>query len=397
VIAWSSTPARAIGGLRMLLDRPEWRGSAHAPAIRAVLYQRVADPDETIRMLTAQAIHLIQPTDGKRLSLIRDRLLAETHSTVRAILLSQLGFVLSSKAAEVDQLLAELGRSADWLVFATRAATARLTSDNASTEEATDEAFAEGERLRVAVQLVLVLALRHQQAFAVELVGRWFAHPLEYPQIFKHTVYELRNLGMLDPSRQEAVAARTFALLRQATEPLVATVEEQASAVVQEPEVLRSAVQLADAVVDQIYFASGALDDRRTATAIGDRQSRVARGGVKLFYELSMPLLERLVQVRYPSITHRIVETLAYLADYDPKRVFLAVHDAVTPAQGYEYERMGVDLVIGLIKLYLADYRDILTSDEACLIALREILEAFVRVGWPSAVALAYELPDAFR
>jgi hypothetical protein len=316
---------------------------------------------------------------------------------VRAILLSQLGFVLSSKAAEVDQLLAELGRSADWPVFATRTAIARLTSDDASTEEATDEAFAEGERLRVAVQLVLVLALRHQQAFAVELVGRWFAHPVEYPQIFKHAVYELRNLGMLDTSRQEAMVARTLALLRQATESLVATVDEQASAVVQERDVLRSAVQLADAVVDQIYFASGALDDRRTASAIGDRQSRVARGDVKLFYELSMPLLERLVHVRYPSITHRIVETLAYLADYDPKRVFLAVHDAVTPAQGYEYERMGVDLVIGLIKLYLADYRDILTSDEACLIALREILEAFVQVGWPSAVALAYEFPDAFR
>ena len=88
---------------------------------------------------------------------------------------------------------------------------------------------------------------------------------------------------------------------------------------------------------------------------------------------------------------------MVHLAEHDPRRVFLAVHTALAPGHGYEYEPMAVDLVIGLMRRYLADYRDVVTSDEACLTALREILEAFVRVGWSSAVVLAYQLPDAFR
>jgi hypothetical protein len=39
----------------------------------------------------------------------------------------------------------------------------------------------------------------------------------------------------------------------------------------------------------------------------------------------------------------------------------------------------------------------VVTTDEEALTALRELIEVFVRAGWPEAITLAYQLPDAFR
>ena len=69
----------------------------------------------------------------------------------------------------------------------------------------------------------------------------------------------------------------------------------------------------------------------------------------------------------------------------------------MAPGQGYQYESMAVDLIVSLIQRYLADYRNLVTTDEEALTALRELIEVFVRAGWPSAITLAYQLPDAFR
>jgi hypothetical protein len=391
VISWSPTlVTSAIGGLRALLARPDWQTSAHAAVIRAALHQRLTDPDETNRFLAAQALHLIEPTDQGRLRVARERLLVETQLTVRTILLNQLTYVLSSQAAEVDQLLAELGRSDGWPLPASAAATGPPGGGTTPMADGRDEAPAERELRWVAVRLLLTLALRYQQPFATDLVGRWFAHPLDHPQVFPNAVFELRNLGMLDPISPEGVAARAFALLQQATEQLVAAVEQKSPRTEQDLDLLRTAMRLANDIVDCLFAASGALDARLAG------QSEPNRGG-RPFYELSIPLLERLAQVHHPNTTHDLVQTLAHLADHDPKRVLLALRKAVVPGHGYEYEPLAGDLVVGLIRRYLADHRDIVTSDETGLTALRELLEAFVRVGWPSAVTLAYQLPDAFR
>jgi len=69
----------------------------------------------------------------------------------------------------------------------------------------------------------------------------------------------------------------------------------------------------------------------------------------------------------------------------------------VPPGQLYEYEPLAVDLIVNLVQRYLAEYRDLVTTDNASLTALRELLEVFVRAGWPQAITLAYQLPDAFR
>ena len=55
-------------------------------------------------------------------------------------------------------------------------------------------------------------------------------------------------------------------------------------------------------------------------------------------------------------MTHRLVETLeTFIAD-DPKLVFRLVTDALLkggPSGGYQFEKMGVDLFVGIVRRYL--------------------------------------------
>ena len=159
---------------------------------------------------------------------------------------------------------------------------------------------------------------------------------------------------------------------------------------------LKGALGLADAVVAELYFASGALDAPQAA-ASGQEHAEPTSHYSEEFFDLAMPLLEQLARVHHPGITHRLVETLAHLAEHDPKRVLLAVHHAVAPGHGYQYESLAVDLIVGLMQRYLVDYRHLVTNDEDALTTFRELIEVFVRAGWPSAITLAYQLPDAFR
>jgi hypothetical protein len=50
-----------------------------------------------------------------------------------------------------------------------------------------------------------------------------------------------------------------------------------------------------------------------------------------------------------------------------------------------------------LIERYLAEFRDVVTTEPSVLTAVRKVLDAFVRVGWPAAVALSYRLGEVFR
>jgi hypothetical protein len=254
------------------------------------------------------------------------------------------------------------------------------------------------ELVQAAVLLVLRLAIQHQQASAIRIVHRWFTDPVDHADLVHTAADQLRNLGVLVPDREDSTAAgMAFALLSEATSQLATVIEAQRSSQERDDAVLRTALELADTVVDQLYFASGAFGERRKAASGPQEQAVSASPTSRAFFDLAMPLLDQLAQIHHPRITHRLVETLAYLAEYDPKRVLLTVHHAVPPGGDYAYEPLAVDLIVGLVERYLAENRDLVTTDEEALTALRELIEVFVRAGWPQAITLACQLPDAFR
>lgn len=65
--------------------------------------------------------------------------------------------------------------------------------------------------------------------------------------------------------------------------------------------------------------------------------------------------------------------------------------------RGYQYESLGVKLIVALVERYLADYRVVLQDSQECQRDLLEILDTFVKAGWPGARRLTYRLEEIFR
>ena len=88
-----------------------------------------------------------------------------------------------------------------------------------------------------------------------------------------------------------------------------------------------------------------------------------------------------------PSVPLHLLETLESFISMDPRGVFLRIGRVVhggTSAR-YQYEQLDADLLVKLVERYLAEHRALLREDAACRQALLEMLDIFVRAGWPAA------------
>jgi hypothetical protein len=158
----------------------------------------------------------------------------------------------------------------------------------------------------------------------------------------------------------------------------------------------REAASILDAAMRELYFASGAYDPQSSPPT----SPRPPQPVHQRFYREAHDLLDQMAEIQLPSVTHHLVETLQFFVPLDPRGVFLCVDRAVTEGGqqgGYQLEPLAVDLVVGLIRRYLADYRELLHQDADCRRALQRILDSFVAVGWPEARRLTYQLDDIFR
>ncbi len=93
------------------------------------------------------------------------------------------------------------------------------------------------------------------------------------------------------------------------------------------------------------------------------------------------------------------MEVYETLVTFDARGVFLAVHRLVMASVGggYQHELMGADQIVKFVGRYLADHRHIFREDEQSRAALRELLDVFVKAGWPSARRLTHRLEEVFR
>jgi hypothetical protein len=158
----------------------------------------------------------------------------------------------------------------------------------------------------------------------------------------------------------------------------------------------REAISILDVAMNELYFASGAYDRESSPTS----PPRAPLPVHERFYLEAHDLLDQMAEVEWPSVTHHLVETLEFFIPLDPRGVFLRLDRAVGQGGqqgGYQLERLAVDLIVRLIRRYLADYRELLHRDPDCRRALRHILDIFVAVGWPEARRLTYQLDDIFR
>lgn len=154
--------------------------------------------------------------------------------------------------------------------------------------------------------------------------------------------------------------------------------------------------QLVNDVCSQVYFASGAFELGQGGKDAAEAPSVEIR--IRLYNEAS-ELLDQLVGVSLPEGIHHVISTLEIYIDHEPKDVFLRIARTVRKnvQSGYQNESLAEALIVRIVQRYLADHRSMLREEDACRTALIELLETFVRAGWPSARQLTYRLEEIFR
>lgn len=190
----------------------------------------------------------------------------------------------------------------------------------------------------------------------------------------------------------DAVATSAAAALVKARPYLLG--EPDAVAVASWRPLYLAADHLINQVCNQLYFGSGAFrSNTDEEPGLPDIQSK------QRFLANYAPILDLIATNAQSRTAHKLIELLAYLVEGDPTAVFDRTANVLlgSAAQdGYQFESLGLDRLVKLVRRYLADHRDIF-EDRDRRQKLVKVLELFSSAGWPDALKLLFELPDLLR
>ena len=264
------------------------------------------------------------------------------------------------------------------------------------------------QRMKNEVWLVIRLWLGFDQSGAKVRVREWIADPIANDEQIRNALRYLREAivlgdpGNLEPEKERARAG-AIELYQGVTLHLASTL----STLPREPDRIEpehtrtaeKALSLLSLAANGVYFGSGAHEARKQQSDGASRYQSADLVRARFFREME-PTMGALATVPHPVVTHRLVETLEPFIANDPKLVFRMVTDALLkggPSGEYQSEKMGADLFVSIVRRYLAEYRGVLIADPELRQRLMLALDAFAEVGWPSALRLVHELPEALR
>lgn len=266
-MSWSPTARRnAVGAAARLVARPEWRESAHGPALTRVVSDALTADDRVDRLHAAYAIRFIAPDQERTLALLRSRLLAEPEPHVAAVLTNQLAALTSNAPDAVDTVLGEIAANELWQ--------ARLASEDGG-----------ADTLEPLLSLALWLAVGRETQVATELVRAWCAKPILGPA--GRRLFGLMRPWLALPAARSAERGRAFALVRCAARWL----EEERAAT--DPAEAVELYRLADTIINQLYFASEAFGSK------GDSE-RTPVPAAEGFAAEAFRVIEQLTEFREP-------------------------------------------------------------------------------------------------
>jgi hypothetical protein len=156
----------------------------------------------------------------------------------------------------------------------------------------------------------------------------------------------------------------------------------------------KQAMELIDRIGMELHVASGAY----TASSVTP-ESRDPTDPQRRLYQEASGIIDRLVDIGVPRVTHHLLETLEHFVPVDPRGVFMRIVATIGAGRtwGYQYDNLAEGLFVRLVERYIAEYRTLLQQDRECSRAMVEILDIFVRAGWPSARRITYGLSDIYR
>jgi hypothetical protein len=153
--------------------------------------------------------------------------------------------------------------------------------------------------------------------------------------------------------------------------------------------------RLLDQGCNQLYFGSGAFRQSNDE----DSPGLIDALGKRRFLTDYRAILGQIGEHGSARTVHHLIELYAFLADAAPDAIFdqiAAILVGPATKDNYQFESLGANALVALVRRYLADYRAVFEDQErrARLVA---VLELFSSVGWPDALKLLYELPDLLR
>lgn len=390
-MSWGNWDVRVYAASSLVALAPRFAG------VRPGIVDRMAaclrDPTPTVRLQVAQALNVLWDVARDRMwSLVQEVADRETHDGVLCFFVAGTLSKLSRPEPRASASLLDRVLQRDWAVR-------RGAMDAARSRDG--EAFA---------HLASFLYVARNQDLAWKWFERW-ASDLRYGQVYVvPMLHDLRDVfffpyaGAPKPDQLE-MASRARKVLDVVVSSAVAAVTEARPHLLGNPskdaiETWRPLYEAGDGVLhgvcNQFYFGSGAFRspaDREANIGLSTSEAK------QRFLADHAAILDAIATHAQAGTVHQLFELLSYLVDGDPAGVFDRIANILlgpAAADGYQFESLGLDSLVKLVRLYLADFREIF-DDAARRHTLVAVLELFSSAGWPEALKLLFELPDLLR
>lgn len=244
-----------------------------------------------------------------------------------------------------------------------------------------------------------ILWITYQSAEAKHILDRWVEEPWKHPGEARAILVTLgdaivagvgdipdRSLGLRQRSQALVCAVINAANARLAQHTEDSDMGEDATAEAKE------CASLIDTAVTQMFFA--------TETRANQHGTDVAlsRLGLEVFFRENADLLKRIGEYAPAHTTYYLLQLVERLIDVDASAAFDLAASSLQASRrsGYPYESLGIDLLVRLVGIFLADHKEIFEVPVRRA-ALVDCLEMFLEAGWPAARRLLYRLPELIQ
>lgn len=257
------------------------------------------------------------------------------------------------------------------------------------------------EVTRALVQILTGLYAVRNHLGAGEQLARFEAEPVRYASEVANEIFTASHY-LIPNNADDAVRSRARELFSRVLSSCYENLQKAIDLPDSEDKAktIKALMSHVDEVATRIYFSLDLKPELRTP-----EKALVEEHRRQLYLELK-PLIAALatgsggVARHYlvPRTAHYLLETLNGVLQYDPGDVikFAAQTCKAASALNYQFDAMAISEVVKLVEHSLADHKDAL-KDPSIATALGEILDLFVRAGWPDALRLTFKLDQAMR
>ena len=244
----------------------------------------------------------------------------------------------------------------------------------------------------------------HNDSRSAAVIDRFLQAPAQYHQELSRLIFRLEQ-ALNDP--KPAIRDTGFALFARILDALMQDLRAREAQYGDQYGLWPADAQqeganifhTIDHAAERLYFASGAFKHGNTPGRPTTNEEIAA------FYARAKPLLASLARIGHPHTAHHVIQTLEHLTPADPIGVLILLGDVVrtTSKHGYQREPLGEEVITRMIERYLAEYRPLLREHRESHKILLDILDEFVRVGWPKrstascTASMRFTADDAMR